>query len=83
MQRKGLESLDEVYDVRALRIIVNSKEDCYAALRQVEQLWQPIEGRHKVREQAPYQLLLCRHMVGCRKTLSVLCLASQPDVDPC
>ena len=47
MQRKG-SSLEQVYDVRALRIIVKSKEDCYTALREVEKLWTPIEGRHKV-----------------------------------
>lgn len=48
MQRKGLGSLDQVYDVRALRIIVKSKEDCYAALREVEKLWPSVEGRQKV-----------------------------------
>lgn len=47
MQRKG-SSIEQVYDVRALRIIVKSKENCYAALREVEKLWTPIEGRHKV-----------------------------------
>lgn len=46
MQRKG-SSLEQVYDVRAVRIIVKSKEDCYAALREVEKLWPPVEGRHK------------------------------------
>ena len=47
MQRKGA-SLEQVYDVRALRIIVKRKEDCYAALREVERLWTPVEGRFKV-----------------------------------
>ena len=48
MLRKG-SSLEQVYDVRALRIIVKNKEDCYTALREVEKLWTPVEGRHKVR----------------------------------
>ena len=48
MQRKGA-SLEQVYDVRALRIIVKRKEDCYAALREVERLWTPVDGRFKVR----------------------------------
>jgi GTP pyrophosphokinase len=48
MQRKGA-SLEEVYDVRALRIIVKNKVDCYAALREVERLWKPVDGRFKVR----------------------------------
>ena len=47
MQRKGA-SLEQVYDVRALRIIVKRKEDCYAALREVERLWTPVDGRFKV-----------------------------------
>ena len=47
MQRKCA-SLEEVYDVRALRIIVKNKVDCYAALREVERLWKPVEGRFKV-----------------------------------
>ena len=50
MQRKGA-SLEQVYDVRALRIIVKRKEDCYAALREVERLWTPVEGRFKVRKE--------------------------------
>ncbi len=58
MQRKGA-SLEQVYDVRALRIIVKRKEDCYAALREVERLWTPVDGRFKVRGT---ELLVCtRH----------------------
>jgi GTP pyrophosphokinase len=32
----------EVYDVRALRVIVEQVKDCYAALGVVHQMWQPI-----------------------------------------
>jgi GTP pyrophosphokinase len=35
---------DQVYDVRALRIIVAEVKDCYTALGIVHHLWQPIEG---------------------------------------
>jgi GTP pyrophosphokinase len=35
---------DEVYDVRALRIIVDEVKDCYTALGIVHHLWQPIHG---------------------------------------
>jgi GTP pyrophosphokinase len=35
---------DKVYDVRALRIIVDSERDCYTALGIVHALWQPIHG---------------------------------------
>lgn len=35
-------SFDDVYDVRALRIIVAETKDCYTALGLVHNLWQPI-----------------------------------------
>ncbi|HEU6454380.1 MAG TPA: bifunctional (p)ppGpp synthetase/guanosine-3',5'-bis(diphosphate) 3'-pyrophosphohydrolase [Roseateles sp.] len=41
MRGKGLE-FSEVYDVRAVRIIVDEIKDCYTALGLVHQLWQPI-----------------------------------------
>ncbi len=43
MRAKRLD-FDEVYDVRALRIIVAEVRDCYAALGIVHHLWSPIEG---------------------------------------
>ena len=41
MRRKGVE-FSEVYDVRALRVIVDSVKECYTALGIVHNLWQPI-----------------------------------------
>ena len=41
MQRKQLD-YEEIYDVRALRIIVEKERDCYAALGTVHRLWQHI-----------------------------------------
>ena len=41
MRTKGLD-FSEVYDVRALRVIVDSPKDCYTALGVVHDLWQPI-----------------------------------------
>ncbi|MCF8178625.1 MAG: bifunctional (p)ppGpp synthetase/guanosine-3',5'-bis(diphosphate) 3'-pyrophosphohydrolase [Sulfuritalea sp.] len=35
---------DKVYDVRALRIIVDDVKDCYTALGIVHHIWQPIHG---------------------------------------
>lgn len=43
MRRKGVE-FDEVYDVRALRIIVDTEKQCYDALSIVNNLWTPIES---------------------------------------
>jgi GTP pyrophosphokinase len=41
MRTKSLD-FSEVYDVRALRVIVPEVKDCYAALGVVHNLWQPI-----------------------------------------
>ena len=41
MQRKGVD-FDQIYDVRAVRIIVNTIAECYAALGIVHSLWKPI-----------------------------------------
>jgi len=41
MQLKGLD-FSEVYDVRALRVIVATTGDCYTALGVVHDLWQPV-----------------------------------------
>ena len=43
MRAKNL-AFDEVYDVRAVRVIVDSVQDCYAALGIVHHLWSPIDG---------------------------------------
>jgi len=41
MQGKQLD-FDRVMDVRALRVIVSSVRDCYAALSRVHELWRPL-----------------------------------------
>jgi GTP pyrophosphokinase len=43
MQRKGL-SFEQLYDIRAVRIIVPTMADCYAALGIVHSLWPYIPG---------------------------------------
>lgn len=43
MQRKGID-FDQIYDVRAIRIIVPSVRDCYAALGVIHGKWSPIPG---------------------------------------
>ncbi|MEP7158516.1 MAG: bifunctional (p)ppGpp synthetase/guanosine-3',5'-bis(diphosphate) 3'-pyrophosphohydrolase, partial [Chloroflexota bacterium] len=44
MQRKGA-SLSEIYDVHAIRVLVDSVKDCYAALGVVHGLWRPIPNQ--------------------------------------
>lgn len=43
MQEKGV-GFDQVYDVRAVRVIVDEMKDCYAALGLAHSLWRPIPG---------------------------------------
>jgi GTP pyrophosphokinase len=43
MQRKGLD-FHELFDVRAVRVLVDDLPSCYSALGLVHSLWQPIPG---------------------------------------
>jgi GTP pyrophosphokinase len=43
MRRKGVD-FDQIYDVRAVRVLVKEIADCYASLGIVHTLWRPIPG---------------------------------------
>jgi GTP pyrophosphokinase len=43
MRKKGV-GFDAVYDVRALRVLVDTIADCYAALDVVHRMWTPVAG---------------------------------------
>ena len=44
MERKGAE-FNEIYDIHAIRLLVEDVKDCYAALGVVHSLWRPIPGQ--------------------------------------
>ena len=46
LQRKDWD-IDNIYDLMAMRIVVNSVEDCYRALGIVHELWRPLPKRVK------------------------------------
>lgn len=43
MKRKGV-NFDQIYDVQAVRVLVNEVADCYAVLGIVHTMWRPIPG---------------------------------------
>ena len=46
MTRKGRE-FNEIYDLTAMRVIVDSVKDCYGAVGVIHSLWKPLPGRFK------------------------------------
>ena len=46
LERQRIE-LDQVYDLLALRVVTDSKKNCYAALGVVHQQWRPLPDRFK------------------------------------
>lgn len=45
--KRDNKTLEQIYDLFALRILVNSVKDCYAALGVVHELYNPMPGRFK------------------------------------
>ena len=46
MTRKGRE-FNEIYDLTAMRVIVDSVKDCYGAIGVIHSIWKPLPGRFK------------------------------------
>ncbi len=46
LQRQRI-SVDQVYDLYAMRVITNSVQDCYAVLGIIHNVWRPVPGRIK------------------------------------
>ena len=47
VSKDGWDNADKIYDVVAIRIIVENVADCYAALGIIHKLWHPLKGRIK------------------------------------
>lgn len=48
-----MQPLESIHDVLAVRVIVPTKADCYAAMRSICKQWQPVQGREKNYIRAP------------------------------
>jgi RelA/SpoT family (p)ppGpp synthetase len=74
MKRKDL-PLEQIYDVRAVRVIVDEEPQCYMVLGIVHKLWRPIQGEFDDYIAAPkdnfYRSLHTAVMDGHGKTLEV------------
>jgi GTP pyrophosphokinase len=46
MTKRGKE-FNEIYDLTAMRVIVESEKDCYGAIGVIHSLWKPLPGRFK------------------------------------
>ena len=51
--KKKNKTFEEIYDLTAVRIIVDTVKDCYAVLGMVHTMWIPMPGRLKI-------ILLCQ-----------------------
>ena len=49
-------TIDQIYDLFAVRILVDTVKDCYAALGVIHEMYKPIPGRSRTILQCPNQI---------------------------
>ena len=52
MTKKGRE-FNEIYDLTAMRVIVESVKDCYGAIGVIHSLWKPLPGASRTGSRCP------------------------------
>ena len=59
MQKKGLQ-FSQIYDVRAVRVLVPEVRDCYTALGIVHTLWRHIPKNSTITSPTPRRMAIAR-----------------------
>jgi len=63
IHQKGLRqhrTVDQIYDLLAVRVITDTIRNCYAALGVIHQVWRPVPGRLRITSRCPGRICTSR-----------------------